>query len=437
MKNFMKSMLILGLTVFFSQFANAVNKGDEENPTVGDEQTTEGEAPDLSEECEKPGENIIEALESNLTEAEQKSNLTDAEQKSNLTDAEQKSKEQYKTCLVDLCAGYPSKVAEIMSGTLSMEASVAVLGSTTLAAETINSAKKDNSESAKDTYRISGGINTTVAVLAGNYYSQCSSAIESCEDTCDTLAKIPQEQEQAQAHKKSCLSHQEKCGKLLVQAVTNGIGAAVQLKVADILGDKDKKKNPSPEPGAINNGPQSNSLRNSALSTSDTGSLAGGDGDARLPELNSKPVASDSEEEANTDNFAGLTGSDLKRSNKNTNGITDLNPLLSQLGNKESVEEESKAKKRKKVKSSKYSYRSSSSFSGGTHSPSSRSRGYFNKMKSKKTNRKVASNSSKKENHLRRNVFNRAGAHSNIFEKMSKVIQSYCGNIKKDQVKCY
>ena len=355
-----------------------------------------------------------------------------------------------------------------------------------LVAQASQAAIQQAKDSAKLAHQANAGMSGLVGTIAMNRFAKCNSAINQCEDICtecpeETIAKestpgeLTAKEAAAQAARKQCdaimrrcSAYSTQCNTAALQAAIAGIQAATSLLAAKKLdackeGDKNCKSDPDSDsdsaseikqasftpphmgsplnpglmgssefkPGRTNNkigpaqflpgqkkgsNPDPKSDDDKATKTAKVNTPPNSNPDTPLSPLSSSPLDSPSP-------FADSYGAGGVPSSENLFAGNSLTGTEDEDG----LDEESEEGRER------YSDGSSSFVGGEGSSGKQKGRPYASSRSKRPKKIKTALQTAKKGN-LKRDVFSKADSHSSIFEKMSKIITSYCA---KEAKKCY
>ena len=297
------------------------------------------------------------------------------------------------------------------------------------------------SSSAKDAgtaQKATGGIATLLALTAARRYNKCSEAIDNCERKCDPIQNgcspfpppTPPSNEKyitctnKKRILKNCIAQRSTCNEAGLQALISAIQAAMAFGASKKLCDgEDCEKKPTPTP------PSLTPLR---LPDTEEGpgfdGGPGGDNPPRIPPVlpkgdkkaKNKPKGKEKDFSGRGANFAGGGFSDNTSSGAiggfKGSGAFDYSKLKSKGSGKEGEVSDGEEK---------YSPSGlTGAFTGGeSGSSSSRGLAHSSSPQIKKKKLKIAKKELSKKADLKRDIF--AGSRS-IFEKMSRIIQSFC-----------
>ena len=323
------------------------------------------------------------------------------------------------------------------------------------AGNTIVEGAKAAGGSARAAHKGNAGIQGFLGILAMNQYRKCQIAISACTSKCDPAGLTPDERRNQGANSAElakCKALQTPCGQAALQGLLALAQAGISLAIAKNLGDEDDDDddddNEDPPPTPLTLKPGSDSVATQGYASSFTGdatTASPGSGPSAPP-----PAPSTQAKAKDKGDGKGLPVNQPNPSLGSTDAFTGLSPSNAssglERGGKLSPSSISKGFGRDRRRASKKSgsgrsraYNSGSkrggshsSFAGGSDSEvglapappeSEGGRGL-----SSGTNKKVALNEKGLEqaNKLKRSAFSSAGAHESIFEKMSRVIQSFC-----------
>ena len=309
-------------------------------------------------------------------------------------------------------------------------------------------------------------INSTFSAAALKRYAECTAAISECESVCEEEirggcdGRYRGQEERINGCKKTaeetlarCRSQSAKCSQAGLQGLLAGINAATSLLAAKKLSgcqgedcDEDSDETPPITRLAHLEDPEQ------AKGATHEGILFGEDmkgfgkddfGNVDIPppppegEVNKGSSSVAENADSNSDNFQGDIEED-PNSPYYSGGLSGLSSPssgirgrgLASRGFRKNADASGKGDKEESdpYKHERYPRDSSGSFIGGTasgsYNPSKGSRPY-----GRSGGKKLAFNSKKpfgKKGNLKRDIFKKAGAHVSIFEKMSRIIQSYC-----------
>ncbi len=352
------------------------------------------------------------------------------------------------------------EVLKASKGMLSMESALMVGKAGTDAV----SSTEDGGGSASLAHKGSIAINSAMAVHALSAYDDCTSALNKCRTNCnpETEGIDPIEKKNKQAVLSECETHGASCEQALMQAGLSAMNAGISFMALKKLGgDTEKEKckgddcpddDIAPLPDFI--GPSLPTATTTAPDTSpgkDEKKTTKEFTPPEKPKEKKTTVAKKdkgekyktTKEGTGSDNTAGLSPS--LNGQKNTSdskpsgglGGSDLGRGLSSASNNDGeglIEDDDNENE-----AWRNNQGITGAFSGGLTTPSANNRGQApggpsQGGKKGKDNKKLAGAFKNQKGDL----FSKTGVHSSIFEKMSQLIQSYCGEsckIEKEKSK--
>lgn len=328
------------------------------------------------------------------------------------------------------------------------------------------SATEDAGGAASIAHKGQGAIQTAIMVAATKRAAECEAAISECEsaceaeiDSCKVLSSPPEHCNDNQTILTECQAESSTCSEAALAALVAGIQAATSFltarqleecedgKCEEEVGDEDELELPNPPGlGGGENPPPPEYVVPPPVETK-----GGGEGTTVVPpeqeggeEGGDNPKARDKKIYGNGgSNGNGLSGSTLTAGSGSSSKPSGSLPSggfstdSATGGLLSDGEEEEDDDDHDEDRMGGYSPRRvAGGSSGGSYKRTGGGRDPYNRGFGGPRNLAAANekDGGLKKNALKRDIFGRGGVHDNIFEKMSRIIQSYCA---KGGEKCH